>query len=83
MLGLWELLLIAVVLVIIFLPGLLNPRRPIAKTLRLYLIIAMLGIIVLILSRAVMTLIGKVAALILLLVAIAAAFAARLLSSRR
>lgn len=83
MLGLGELALIGIVLLILFLPGLLNPRRPIAKTLRLYVIIAVLGIVVLILSRVVISLMGKVLALALLLVAIIAALAARLLTGSR
>lgn len=83
MLGLGELALIGIVLLILFLPGLLNPRRPIDKTLRLYVIIAVLGIVVLILSRVVISLMGKVLALALLLVAIIAALAARLFTGSR
>ncbi|MBS7644441.1 MAG: hypothetical protein QW569_02790 [Candidatus Bathyarchaeia archaeon] len=83
MLGIGELVLIGVVLLILFLPGLLNPRRPAAKTLRLYMVIAILGVIVLILSRAVISLFGKVLALSLLLAAIVAALAARLLMGSR
>jgi hypothetical protein len=83
MLGIWELALIGLVLLILFLPGLLNPRRPMAKTLRLYMVIAILGIIILILSRAVISLIGRVLALSLLLAAIAAAIFARLLAGLR
>ena len=83
MLGIWELALIGLVLLILFLPGLLNPRRPVAKTLRLYMVIAILGIIILILSRAVISLIGRVLALSLLLAAIAAAIFARLLAGLR
>ncbi|MGC8849514.1 MAG: hypothetical protein ACP5QI_03475 [Candidatus Bathyarchaeia archaeon] len=83
MLGIWELALIGLVLLILFLPGLLNPRRPLDKTLRLYMVIALLGIIILILSRAVISLMGKVLALSLLLAFIFAAVAARLLVGSR
>jgi hypothetical protein len=47
------------------------------------MVIAILGIIVLILSRAVISLIGRVLALSLLLAAIAAAIFARLLAGLR
>lgn len=83
MLGIAELALIGLVLLILFLPGLLNPRRPLDKTLRLYMVIAILGIIILILSRAVISLFGKVLALSLLLAFIFAAIAARFLAGFR
>ena len=81
MLGVSEFILIGVVILILFLPSLLKSQRSLIKSLRLYLIIAVLGIIVLLLSRAVITLIGKVAVLTLLVIVMIGIYLKRLFSS--
>ena len=83
MLGVSEFILIGVVILILFLPSLLKSQRSLIKSLRLYLIIAVLGIIILLLSRAVISLIGKVAVLTLLVIVMIGIYVKRLFSSRQ
>jgi hypothetical protein len=83
MLGVSEFILIGAVLLLLFLPSLLKSQRSLIKSLRLYLIIAVLGIIILLLSRAVITLIGKVAILTLLVIVMIGIYVKRLYSSRQ
>ncbi len=83
MLGVSEFILIGVVILLLFLPSLLKSQRSLIKLLRLYLIIAVLGIIILLLSRAVITLIGKIAVLTLLVIVMIGIYVKRLFSSRQ
>ena len=83
MLGVSEFLLIGVVILLLFLPSLLKSQRSLIKSLRLYLIIAVLGIFILLLSRAVITLIGKVAVLTLLVIVMIGLYVKRLYLSRQ
>ncbi len=67
MIGFWELLLIAVVFSILILPSLFKKNRGFSSTVRLYLGIAALVLVILLLGRLVFLLIGKVIALTLTL----------------